>query len=99
MSHIPVSAITISDGVVIGALIIRLMTLSMFFCACFISVCVGIHVSAPYVIIGIRQAWTSFHIDVISMCLNSSFPARLNIVWRAASDFAFMLFRWASRLP
>ena len=30
MSHIPVSAVIISDGVAIGALIIRLMALSIF---------------------------------------------------------------------
>ena len=63
MSHIPVFAIIISDGAVIGALIIH------------------------------------FHIDVISMCLNSSFPARLDVVWRATSNFAVILLRWVSRLP
>ena len=53
MSHIPVSAVMISEGVVIGVLSIRLMQLSSIVCVRFISDFVGTQVSAPYVIIGI----------------------------------------------
>ena len=99
MSHIPVSAVIISDGVVIGAFNMRFIGLYRILCTCVSSAFVGIHVSAPYVSIGIRHVWTSFHIVAISMILNSSFPAMQKIVWSAASTFPFTALRWASRFP
>ena len=99
ISHIPVSAAIIYDGVVIDVLSMRLVQLSIIFWACLISAFVATQVSAPYVSIGIRHVWTSFHIVDISMLWNSSFPTRLKMVWIAASVFPFILFRWDSRFP
>ena len=90
MSHIPLSAAIISDGVVTGVLSMRLVQLSIIFWACLISAFVATQVSAPYVSIGIKHVWTSFHIVDISMLWNSSFPARLKMVWIAASVFPFI---------
>ena len=47
MSHIPVSAITISAGVVIGVLRIRFSTLFSILCRVSSSFLVGVHISAP----------------------------------------------------
>ena len=49
MSHIPVSDVIISDGVVIGAFNMRFIGLYRILCTCVSSAFVGIHVSAPYV--------------------------------------------------
>ena len=45
--QIPVSAVMISDGVVIGARSIRLMELFRIICACTTSAFVGTHAAAP----------------------------------------------------
>ena len=45
------------------------------------------------------QEWTSFQMMSISMLCNSSFPARLRIVCRAASVFPFIFCIWSSRFP
>ena len=47
MSHIPVSAVVNSDGVVVGVFIIRLIMLSSIFCSAFSSAFVVVHASAP----------------------------------------------------
>ena len=47
MSHIPVSAITISAGVVIGVLRIRFSTLVSILCRVSSSFLVGVYISAP----------------------------------------------------
>ena len=47
MSHIPVSAVVSSDGVVVGFFIIRLIMLSSIFCSAFSSAFVVVHASAP----------------------------------------------------
>ena len=54
MSHIPVSAVIIVDGVVTGAFNMRFIGLCRILCTCVSSAFVGIHVSAPCVSIGIR---------------------------------------------
>ena len=87
MSHMPVLAVSISEGVVIGVLRILFRVLSLIFCIWFSYVWVGVQVSAPYVIIGIMQEWHSLHIVAISMLWNSSFDASVSIVWRATSVF------------
>ena len=45
MSHIPVSAVVSSDGVVVG--VVRLIMLSSIFCSAFSSAFVVVHASAP----------------------------------------------------
>ena len=99
MSHMPVSAVSISEGVVIGVLRILFRVLSMIFCIWFSSFWVGVQVSAPYVIIGIMQEWYSLHIVAISMLWNSSFDASVSIVWRATSVFPLSFFIWSSKFP
>ena len=99
MSHIPVSAVIIYDGVVIDDFSMRFIGLYRSLCTCVSSAFVGIHVSAPYVSIGIRDVWTSCHIVAILTLLNSSFPAMQNIDWSAASTFHFTALRWASIFP
>ena len=86
-------------GVVIGALSMRFRVLLSILCASFISTLVGVHVSAPYVRIGMIHVCTSLHIADISIVLNSAFPARLNMVWRAASTFPLVFLRWFVRFP
>ena len=86
-------------GVVIGALSMRFKVLLSILCVSFISILVGVHVSAPYVRIGMIHVCTSLHIADISIVLNSAFPARLNMVWRAASTFPLVFLRWFVRFP
>ena len=51
MSHIPVSAEIIYDGVVIGVLSMHLVQLSIIFLACLISVFVATLVNAPCLLV------------------------------------------------
>ena len=99
MSHIPVSAITISAGVVIGVLRIRFSTL--FSILCRVSSRSWLVSISPLhrLLWGVMQEWTSFQMMPISMLWNSSFPARLRMVCRAASVFPFVFFIWSSRFP
>ena len=73
----PVSAIIISAGVVIGALIIRVRLLLSIVCTSLISVIDGVHVSAPHSRVGIMQVCISLNIADISILLYLSFPAGL----------------------
>ena len=77
----------------------RFRVLLSILCVSFTSTLVGVHVSAPYVRIGMIHVCTSLHIADISFVLNSVFPARLNMVWRAASTFPLVFLRWFVRFP
>ena len=68
-------------------------------CVSFISALVGVHVSAPYVSIGMMHVCTSLHVADIYIVLNSAFPARLNMVWRATSTFPLVFLRWSVWFP
>ena len=60
---------------------------------------VGIHVSAAYSRMGRMYVFTSFHIIFIYIWLTFVLPARLNIVYCAASVLPLSFFMWSSIVP
>ena len=99
MSIIPVSAVIISLGVVGGVFSILFRTPSIILWSWFISAFVAVHDSAAYVMIGVMHTSTNRHIVAIFMWLNSALPARLSIVWRAASTLPLVFLIWFSIVP
>ena len=68
-------------------------------CIFWLSLCVVVLLSAPYVIIGMMHVSTSFHIIAIFSPSKFVSFAMWSIVWYAASTFPSSIFTWSSRFP
>ena len=76
------------------------MMLFMIACIFWVSVCVVILLSAPYVVIGMMHASTSFHMIAIFNHLKVFlfFYVEYRLLY-AASTFPSSIFMWSSRFP
>ena len=97
--RMPVSIVIASFGVDCGTWRIHFMMLFMIVCIFWLSLCVVVLLSAPYVIIGMMHVSTSFHIIAIFSPLKFLSFAMWSIVWYAASTFPSSIFMWSSRFP
>ena len=70
------------------------MMLFVIVCIFWLSLCVVLLLSAPYVIIGMMHISTSFHIMAIFSPLKFLSFAMWSIVWYAASTFPSSIFRF-----
>ena len=75
------------------------MMLFMIVCIFWLSLCVVVLLSAPYVIVGMMHVSTSFHIIAIFSSLKFLSFAMWSIVWYASSTFPSSIFMWSSRFP
>ena len=97
---LPVSIVIASFGVDCGTWRILFMMLFMIVCILWVSLCVVVLLSAPYVIIiWMMHVSTSFHIIAIFSPLKFLSFAMWSIVWYAASTFPSSMFIWSSRFP
>ena len=95
----PVSIVIASFGVDCGTWRILFMMLFMIVCIFWLSLCVVVLLSAPYVIIGMMHVSTSFHIIAMFSPLKFLSFAMWSIVWYATSTFPSSIFMWSSRFP
>ena len=95
----PVSIVIASFGVDCGTWRILFMMLFIIVCIFWLSLCVVVLLSAPYVIIVMMHVSTSFHIIAIFSPLKFLSFAMWSIVWYAASTFPSSIFIWSSRFP
>ena len=97
--RMPISIVIALFGVDCGTWRILFMMLFMIVCIFWLSFCVLVVLSAPYVIIGMMHIYasTSFHIIAIFSPLKFLSFAMWNIVWYAASTFPSSVFMWSSR--